>query len=112
MLGVQQTAFQIDRRDQVATALEELIPGEVKVCGEAAQDRIKAVEKIPAGHKIALKTIRKDETILKYGVVIGKATAEIPAGSWVHLHCMRSLYDERSAHLDVVSGAPTDTNYD
>ena len=54
----------------------------------------------------------RDEDILKYGVVIGRATADIPAGSWVHLHVMRSLYDERSGHLDVNTGAPRDTRYE
>lgn len=52
------------------------------------------------------------EDIVKYGVVIGRATADIPAGSWVHLHVMRSVYDQRSSHLDVRTGAPKDTKYE
>ena len=50
--------------------------------------------------------------IVKYGVVIGRATKPIPAGSWVHLHVMRSNYDERSSHLNVHTGAPEDTRYE
>ena len=46
------------------------------------------------------------------GVVIGRATADIPAGSWVHLHVMCSNYDDRSSHLDVVTGAPKDIRYE
>ena len=47
------------------------------------------------------------------GVVpIGCAIKDIPAGSWVHLHVMRSLYDERSSHLDEHTGAPRDTKYE
>jgi hypothetical protein len=30
----------------------------------------------------------------------------------VHLHVMRSLYDERSSHLDINTGAPKDTKYE
>lgn len=50
--------------------------------------------------------------IVKYGVVIGRATKDIPMGSWVHLHVMRSNYDERSSHLNVNTGAPEDTRYE
>ena len=107
-----QSAFQIDRNDNVATALEELAPGPVRLLGEAASDGITAVEEIPAGHKLALTAIGPGEPVIKYGVVIGQAVQEIPPGSWVHLHCIRSLYDERSSHLDVHTGAPKDTKYE
>ena len=49
---------------------------------------------------------------MKYGVVIGSATKDIPAGGWVHLHCMKSLVDKRSSHLDVHTGAPNDIDYE
>lgn len=107
-----QTAFVIDRRDNVATALEALTPGVVRLTGEPAQPEAAVTQDIPDGHKLALRDIAAGEDIIKYGVVIGRATAPIPAGSWVHLHCMRSLVDERSSHLDVVTGAPQDTVYE
>lgn len=107
-----QTAFQIDLRDNVATALTPLTPGPVTLRGDAAQPAVTAVTEVPVGHKIALRDIAAGEDILKYGVVIGRATAAIPAGSWVHLHVMRSVYDERSSHLDVRTGAPKDTKYE
>lgn len=107
-----QTAFVIDRRDNVATALEALTPGVVRLTGEPGQPETTVTQEIPDGHKLALRDIAADEDIIKYGVVIGRATAPIPAGSWVHLHCMRSLVDERSSHLDVVTGAPQDTVYE
>ena len=105
-------AFRIDLRDNVVTALEELPPGHVEILGEGAGEEHKAVEKIPAGHKMALRKIEKGEKIIKYGVAIGEATKDITPGSWVHLHCMRSLYDERAAHLDLETGAPLDTRYE
>jgi len=107
-----QSAFQIDRKDNVATALEELAPGPVRLLGEAASSETAAVEEIPAGHKLALTAIGPGELVIKYGVVIGQAVREIPRGGWVHLHCIRSLYDERSSHLDVHTGAPKDTKYE
>lgn len=105
-------AFQIDARDNVATALQEIAPGEiVRLIGETREDFITSKEKIPEGHKIALLDMEQDTLIIKYGVVIGKTEKPVSQGSWVHLHVMRSLYDERSGHLDVVTGAPKDTVY-
>ena len=72
---------------------------------------MECTEKIPAGHKVAVCDISQNEMIMKYGIPIGKATADIIKGQWVHLHCMKSNYDERSAHLDVITGAPKDIEY-
>ncbi len=109
---MEQSAFQIDLRDDVATALEELSPGPVRLLGDASAPSVETSEKIPKGHKLALRDIAAGEDIRKYGVVIGRATADIPAGGWVHLHVMQSNYDERSSHLDAVTGAPKDTRYE
>ena len=107
-----QTAFQNDVRDNVATALEALHAGPVTLLGDCAAPSVAAVGEIPSGHKLALRDIAEGEDVVKYGVVIGRATAPIPAGSWVHLHVMCSNYDERSGHLDVTTGAPKDTRYE
>lgn len=106
-------AFQIDLQDNVATALDPVSAGDtVALTGEHASPSLVAASDIPVGHKIALCEIRAGQDIVKYGVVIGRATVDIPAGSWVHLHVMRSIYDERSGHLDVNTGAPKDTKYE
>ena len=49
---------------------------------------------IPAGHKYALADIKKGEPVVKYGEIIGRATADIKAGEWVHTHNVRSHLDE------------------
>ena len=41
---------------------------------------------IPSGHKIALRGVAPGESVLKYGQVIGIATAAIAPGDHVHLH--------------------------
>lgn len=107
-----QTAFQIDRADNVATALTAIAPGAVRLLGDAERESVTAAQEIPLGHKLALCDIAEGDMIVKYGVVIGRATKPIPAGSWVHLHVMRSNYDERSSHLNVHTGAPEDTRYE
>ena len=106
-------AFLISPDDNVATALSDLAPGPVFVrgAGDGGGMDLEAAEKIPAGHKIALRDIRPGEAVVKYGVVIGEATADIPKGGWVHLHNMKSRYDERSSHLNVLTGAPDDAFY-
>jgi (2R)-sulfolactate sulfo-lyase subunit alpha len=51
---------------------------------------IRAVEDIPLGHKLALRDIEKDETIIKYGHDIGKAVADIPQGHHAHVHNLKT----------------------
>ena len=112
-MNIEKTAFQINDQDNVATALEEICKGDwVKLTGECSKEKILAAVEIPTGHKIALKHIKNGEEIIKYGIVIGRATAEIAQGEWVHLHVMKSIYDERSSHLDIKTGAPKDTKYE
>ncbi len=106
-----QNAFQIAAADNVATALSNIHNGEVSLNPDAAVSSILACEEIPVGHKIALQDIAEGEEIIKYSVVIGKATQMIRKGTWVHLHCMRSCYDERSSHLDIHTGVPNDIDY-
>lgn len=112
MTEPKQTAFVIDPRDNAATALTAISPGTVRLLGDAAEEAVTAVEDIPKGHKIALSDLAPGDAVVKYGVVIGRATAAIPRGSWVHLHVMQSQVDGRSSHLDVITGAPLDTRYE
>lgn len=51
-------------------------------------------EKIPSGHKFALRDIKAGEFVIKYGEIIGRATSDIKAGEWVHTHNLKSHLDE------------------
>lgn len=104
-------AFQITPRDNVATALTAISEGTYFLFGGEEGLR-EAGEEIPRGHKVAVRPIGKGEAVIKYGVSIGEATADIRAGQWVHLHCMKSCYDERSSGLDIHTGEATDISYD
>ena len=42
-------------------------------------------------HKFSLKLINKGDKIIKYGEVIGVATANIKKGKHVHIHNVKSL---------------------
>ena len=55
-------------------------------------------EKIPAGHKYALRPIACGEYVIKYGEIIGRATADIATGEWVHTHNVKSHLNENVAY--------------
>ena len=52
--------------------------------------KLKALDAIPLGHKLALKAIKKGDTILKYGHDIGRAVATIGAGRHAHVHNVKT----------------------
>ena len=55
-------------------------------------------EQIPAGHKYALCDIQKGDYVIKYGEIIGRSTADIAKGEWVHTHNVKSHLDENMAY--------------
>jgi altronate hydrolase len=73
--------------DNVAVALRELQAGQtVTVAGR----EITLAERIPFGHKFAIRPIAQREQVIKYGHPIGHAEAVIPMGTWVHVHNVRT----------------------
>ena len=84
-------AILLNTKDAVATALTDLKKGErVSVSLDDRAVDVVLLVNIPFGHKYALRDIAKGEEILKYGMPIGKALNDIPAGDWVHVHNCRS----------------------
>ncbi|MDL5042412.1 UxaA family hydrolase [Heyndrickxia coagulans] len=75
--------IQLNPRDNVLVALQDLEPGDVLTSGARA---ITVNEAIKRGHKIALEDIEENADIIKYGSPIGHATKKIEQGSWVHTH--------------------------
>ena len=53
-------------------------------------------QKIPFGHKIAIKDLAKGSPIIRYGYPIGVATTDIKLGDHVHSHNMRSALSPAS----------------
>lgn len=45
---------------------------------------IRLREKVPQAHKVALLDLPAGAEVVRYGVVIGRALKDLPAGSWVH----------------------------
>ena len=51
---------------------------------------IKVFNDIPIGHKIALQDLKPDDTIIKYGVDIGKCILAVKKGEHLHTHNLKT----------------------
>jgi altronate dehydratase small subunit len=105
--------FQISAADNVATLLDDVdSAGDVRILGHASKKSVTATAPIKLGHKIAVAPIARGQPVVKFGVAVGRASRDIAAGEWVHLHNVASGFDERSQTLDLHTGAATDTKYE
>lgn len=66
--------------DDVGVALSAVTPGEKISAGVVVR------QAVPAGHKVAVRSIPRGGAVKKYGQVIGYATAPIAPGDHVHTH--------------------------
>lgn len=78
-----QSALRVAERDDVAIALEAIAAGTMVRVGTS--NRLVS-EAIPKGHKFALHAIAAGESVHKFGFPIGRASADIADGAWVHSH--------------------------
>ena len=80
--------------DDVGVAVADLKKGSsagaVTLEGEAA-GTVKLREKVPLGHKVALRDLPKDKAVIKYGREIGKAVQAIAKGAHVHTHNLKTM---------------------
>ena len=72
-------AIRLHPNDNVAVARSDLAQGSV-----VATESVTCLNRIPAGHKLAVRDIPKGEPILKYNTVIGFASNDIRAGTLLH----------------------------
>ena len=70
----------LNREDNVATTRRPV------ASGEALAEGVIAKSEIPRGHKVAVQAIDAGAAIIKYGQVIGYASAPVAAGEHVHTH--------------------------
>ena len=77
----------LSREDSVAVALSEIPENTSVVVKKGMEELVVSIlEPIRFGHKFAVKAIEQGADIIKYGEVIGAASAFIPAGAHVHVH--------------------------
>ncbi len=90
--------IKINPKDNVAVALEPLTAGEVDIVDG---DTLTILKDVIAGHKVALKDIKKGESVVKYGYPIGRAQEDIKKGEWVHTFNIKTaLSEEAEYHYD------------
>jgi (2R)-sulfolactate sulfo-lyase subunit alpha len=83
-----------DARDTVAVVVVEGVKAGTTMTGWIMDDdktlRVQAKQDIPIGHKVALKDMAVGETVLKYGIDMGKVVTSIKAGEHAHVHNIKT----------------------
>ena len=78
----------IDNVCTVVETVETSTEVSAEIDGETVT--VAVVERIPFGHKFALKPMKTGDPVIKYGEIIGLASKEILAGQHVHVHNVES----------------------
>jgi (2R)-sulfolactate sulfo-lyase subunit alpha len=52
--------------------------------------KLKSLDAVPLGHKIALGNIKAGDAVIKYGNDVGRAVADIGEGRHVHVHNLKT----------------------
>jgi len=87
-----QVVIVVDEKDNVATALRGLDEGEsLRIDMGRGTLEVTVLQTISFGHKVALADIEVGQPVVKYGEVIGLATAKITKGQHVHVHNVEGL---------------------
>ena len=83
-----------DANDSVAVVVTEGVKAGMELSGWIMDDdrmtRVTARQDIPIGHKVALRDMAVGDTVLKYGIDIGKVVAAIKTGEHAHVHNIKT----------------------
>jgi (2R)-sulfolactate sulfo-lyase subunit alpha len=83
-----------DERDTVAVVVVEGVKSGADLTGWVMDDDrmvgLVARQDIPIGHKIALKDMAVGDTVVKYGIDMGKVVSPIHAGEHAHVHNIKT----------------------
>src|SRR5690242_8622413 len=81
MLQAVDQTIRLHAEDDVVIARIELAGGTL-----VTKENVRAAVTIPAGHKIAVRTIAQGAPVRRYNQIIGFATRPIQPGEHVHVH--------------------------
>jgi (2R)-sulfolactate sulfo-lyase subunit alpha len=83
-----------DADDSVAVVVVEGVKAGTAMTGWVMDDdrtvNLPARQDIPIGHKVALKDMAAGDTVVKYGIDMGKVVAPIRAGEHAHVHNIKT----------------------
>ena len=83
-----------DARDTVAVLVVEGVTAGTDMTGwimdEDKTIQVQAKQDIPIGHKVALKDMAPGDSVVKYGIDMGKVVAPIRRGEHAHVHNIKT----------------------
>ena len=79
-MTTQPHTIRMNERDNVAIVAND---GGLQA-GTVLPGGLQLADRVPQGHKVALVAIAAGAPVLRYGIPIGHALKDIPAGAWVH----------------------------
>ncbi|WDZ97609.1 galactarate dehydratase [Herbaspirillum sp. WKF16] len=74
--------------------------------GTVFADGLTLVDRVPQGHKIALRDLKEGEAIVRYDVAIGYAVRDIPRGSWIEESLVRMPPARELDNLPIATRKP------
>ena len=83
-----------DEGDSVGVVVVEGVKAGAELTGWIMdQDKditFRAASDIPIGHKLAIRPMNTGDTVVKYGVDIGRVVADIAVGEHAHVHNIKT----------------------
>ena len=83
-----------DEDDSVGVVVVEGVKSGQRLTGwimdQDKQIKVSAQNDIPIGHKLAIKRLAANDTVIKYGTDIGRAVAPIKVGEHAHVHNIKT----------------------
>ena len=83
-----------DENDSVGVVVVEGVKSGQELTGwimdQDKEIKVHAKNDIPIGHKLAIRELKVNETVVKYSVDIGRAVAAIKVGEHAHVHNIKT----------------------
>jgi (2R)-sulfolactate sulfo-lyase subunit alpha len=83
-----------NQKDNVGVIVVEGLKAGTDMLGVVTESdqtlKLKAKDDIPIGHKVALKALKKGDTVIKYGEDIGRMVADANSGAHVHVQNLKT----------------------
>ena len=83
-----------DEHDSVGVVVVEGVKAGQELTGwvmdQDKEIKVRAQNDIPIGHKLAIQKLKANDTVIKYGVDIGRAVAPIKVGEHTHVHNLKT----------------------
>ncbi len=77
-------AIRLHPNDNVVVARMDILPGTIVEQGGTGE--VAAAARVPPGHKILTRAVKKGEPLRKYNQIIGFATEDLAPGAHIHTH--------------------------